>query len=285
MISKKIVLGGESIKYMDQHSVNFLLDYAYNQGISCIDSAPTYGSSENLIGAYKGRNKFKISTKIGNPGGLLNLNEIIASVDKSLMNLRIEQINCIYIHSVDPKLVTNEVLNELESLVKIGKIATFGYSGDGQFLNSATAYSSRLRNFMCTFNIVDQGNYTTIINKPDLNWILKRPLANGIWHFGISKQILSIRQSLLGIENSHKSDVYWNRFNQLKEFGGIEKISLSMLVGYINRKIPLAKIVVGTRSRKHLSQLLKSNEISDKHFDDIEFAWNIMRKNHLEIRV
>lgn len=278
-------MGGESFKNMDQNSVNCLLNYGLDQGIDSIDTAPTYGDSENLIGAFKDRKNFKISTKIGNPIGVLSPKEISASVNKSLKSLRVDQIDCIYIHSVDFKLVTFEVLYELESLVKIGKISSFGYSGDGEFLNLATSSSSKMKNFMCTFNIVDQGNYITIMNHPDFHWTIKRPLANGIWHFGISKRILSIRQLLLGIENSHKSDVYWNRFNQLKEFGGIEKISLSMLLGYIDRKIPLAKIVVGTRSKKHLSQLLKNHNISDEIFEDISLAWNIMNKKKLEIRV
>ena len=285
MNCEKIILGGESIKYLDQNSVNRLLDYAIEHGIKYIDTAPAYESSESLIGSNRNRNDFKISTKVGIPGGQLTSSKIVASVDKSLSSLRIEQIDCIFLHSVDPNLVTNEVLDELESLVKAGKISKYGYSGDGKFLKLATTNSKILSNFMCTFNIVDQGNYNTIVSNPDFNWTIKRALANGIWHYNFFKRMLSVRQLLLGIENSHKTDVYWNRFNLLKEIGGIDKITLPMLIGYIERKLPLAKIIVGTRSPKHLSQLLKNNSISDGDFDLISNSWEIMSRKELEVRV
>jgi aryl-alcohol dehydrogenase-like predicted oxidoreductase len=216
---------------------------------------------------------------------LLNPDNIIESVNKSLIDLKIEHIDCIYIHSVDPKLVTCEVLNKLENLEKAGKISSFGYSGDGQFLNLVVSNFSEIRNFMCTFNIVDQGNYRTIVNNPHLNWVIKRPLANGIWDYGISKKLLSARQLLSGFEISNKSDLYWDRFKILKELGNIEKITLPMLIGYIDRKLPLVKFVAGTRSKKHLSQLLKYSGISNKNLDAITDAWNIMSKNHLEIKI
>jgi aryl-alcohol dehydrogenase-like predicted oxidoreductase len=284
MLPQKIVLGGESIKYLNQKSVNRLFDYASAHGINCIDTAPSYGDSENLIGNYLKRHNFKVSTKIGSPGGLLNPNGIVSSVDKSLRSLKLEQIYCIYIHSVDPKLISDQVIDQIESLVQTGKIFSFGYSGDGHFLNSAISKSNVFPNFMCTYNIVDQGNYSTIIGNPDLNWIFKRPLANGVWDYSFSKRILSIRQFLLGVEDSHKSDEYWNRFNLLKEFCKLEKISLSMLVGYIDVKVPSAKIAVGVRSIKHLSQLLKCEDISKKNLSQISEAWNIISKNYLEIR-
>jgi hypothetical protein len=179
----RLVLGGASLGKYPQSEVDLLLNTARECGIDKIDTASGYGDSEKKIGRFlKGQGVFRINSKVGLADPFLfTPTGIRASVENSLKDLGLEQIETLFIHSLDKTYLTNENMSELVRLKEEGKIARLGYSGDGNNLHAARQRNS-LDDFMMTFNIIDQTN-SNIFNKLSTHHgiYFKIPLAQGIW--------------------------------------------------------------------------------------------------------
>lgn len=122
-----------------------LMHAAVDAGITFFDTAEVYGpyTNEDLVGEalvpYKG--KVKIATKFG-----FNLNEdgspgwtgvnsrperIIRAVEGSLKRLRMERIDLLYQHRVDPAVPIEVVAGTVKDLIAQGKVQHFGLSEAG----------------------------------------------------------------------------------------------------------------------------------------------------------
>ncbi|MBP1960926.1 aryl-alcohol dehydrogenase-like predicted oxidoreductase [Paenibacillus aceris] len=115
---------------------------AVDRGVNFFDTAEVYGQShhnEELVGEalapFKG--KVLIATKFGIKviGGKQVLDSkpdvIRQSVDGSLKRLKIETIDLIYQHRVDPNVPIEEVAGVMQDLIREGKIRHWGLSEAG----------------------------------------------------------------------------------------------------------------------------------------------------------
>ena len=101
----RLVLGGASFGRMDQSAVDQLMNIAFENGISKIDTAAGYPDSETRIGHYlKKKSVFSVNTKVGLPDPLsFTPKGIKTSVDKSLRDLNVERIgHSLFIHCQKP---------------------------------------------------------------------------------------------------------------------------------------------------------------------------------------
>ena len=75
-----------------------ILDYAFNNGISILDTANAYGDSEKIIGNYmkKTGNEFKISTKLSALNDNSNISKFITDQINSSLELLSKNINYWY---------------------------------------------------------------------------------------------------------------------------------------------------------------------------------------------
>ncbi len=135
-----------------------LLRYAFDSGITLIDTAPSYGAAEALIGrAFAGMaNRPLITTKVSIPDDW-NLDVVSASVEASLRTLRTDAIDLLQVHNTSiPILERQEVLGGLEELRRQGKIRHLGASVD----HEETAWRALSKNCMETvqtpFNLLNQ---------------------------------------------------------------------------------------------------------------------------------
>ena len=179
----RIVIGGAHFRNSEFGFVSKILDHAHDLGVDLIDTAPSYGNSEYLIGKYLKINRnFRVNTKIGrpNPSDFTPIG-IEKSVDRSLHLLKVEQIHTLFIHSLSPEYLNYENLEALNRIKKKGKANFIGYSGDGtnlQFANGIVGFDS----FMATFNPIDIENSKLLLKMPETKDIyLKRILAGGVW--------------------------------------------------------------------------------------------------------
>lgn len=179
----RLVLGGASFGKIAQRAVDELLNVAAECGIQRIDTAPGYPDSEKRIGKFLARNhEFQVNTKVGQPDpSQFNPPGIKSSVERSLRDLGIEQIETLFIHSLSAAYLTDENIGALIALKKQGKIARVGYSGDGEDLLAALRHKE-FDDFMMTFNIIDQSNSEAFsIVEGAKNFYFKIPLAQAIW--------------------------------------------------------------------------------------------------------
>ncbi|MDB5318798.1 MAG: yhdN 7 [Phycisphaerales bacterium] len=130
----------------DKQEMITLLDAAVERGITFFDTAEVYGpfTNEELVGEalapYRGQ--VVIATKFGfdlsgsdNRPGAPGLNSrpehIKQAVAGSLKRLRVETIDLLYQHRVDPNVPIEDVAGTVKELIREGKVKHFGLSEAG----------------------------------------------------------------------------------------------------------------------------------------------------------
>ena len=130
----------------DKQEMTALLRAAMERGVTFFDTAEVYGpfTNEDLVGEALApfRKELVIATKFGfdlsgtdhRPGaaGLNSRPEHIRqAVEGSLQRLRIEVIDLLYQHRVDPNVPIEEVAGAVKELIAQGKVKHFGLSEAG----------------------------------------------------------------------------------------------------------------------------------------------------------
>ncbi len=126
----------------DKHEMISVIRSAVEQGVTFFDTAEVYGpfTNEELVGEALApfRDKVVIATKFGfdcdggKQGGLNSQPEHIRKVvDASLKRLRVQTIDLLYQHRVDPNVPIEDVAGTVKDLIRQGKVKHFGLSEAG----------------------------------------------------------------------------------------------------------------------------------------------------------
>ena len=166
-----------------------VLHAALDLGVTLIDTAHGYGSSEERIGRHLAgrRDEFVLSTKGGagveghadwSPGALT------ASIEQSLRRTRSERIDVFHLHSCPTEVLQRgELQDVLDAAVAAGTVGVAAYSGDNAHLAFA-ADSGRFGSIETSVSIADQWNLLHVVGRrSELGVIAKRPIANAPWRF------------------------------------------------------------------------------------------------------
>ena len=130
----------------DKKEMTALLHAAVERGINFFDTAEVYGpfTNEDLVGEALSpfKDKVIIATKFGfdvsgpdNRPGAASLNSrpehIKQAIEGSLKRLRLEKIDLLYQHRVDPNVPIEDVAGAVKELIQQGKVKHFGMSEPG----------------------------------------------------------------------------------------------------------------------------------------------------------
>src|SRR5580693_4349666 len=130
----------------DKKEMTDLLHAAVDRGITFFDTAEVYGpfTNEELVGEALApfRGKVAIATKFGfdlkgsdNRPGAAAVNSqpehIEKAVEGSLKRLKVETIDLLYQHRVDPNVPIEDVAGAVKDLIQRGKVKHFGMSEAG----------------------------------------------------------------------------------------------------------------------------------------------------------
>jgi aryl-alcohol dehydrogenase-like predicted oxidoreductase len=130
----------------DKKEMTDLLHAAVERGVTFVDTAEVYGpfTNEELVGEALApfHGKVVIATKFGfdlsgsdNRPGAAGLNSrpehIKQAVEGSLKRLKVETIDLLYQHRVDPNVPIEDVAGAVKDLIKEGKAKHFGMSEAG----------------------------------------------------------------------------------------------------------------------------------------------------------
>jgi len=130
-------LGGNNFGWTaDLAGTRAIIDAAADNGITFIDTAISYGPSEELLGEVLDgrRDAFVIATKFGSPqdplpGDRKGTRDYIATaVEASLKRLRTDRIDLYQLHFPDGVTPIEETLRALQDLLSAGKIRSIGCS-------------------------------------------------------------------------------------------------------------------------------------------------------------
>jgi len=165
-----------------------VLSAALDLGLTLIDTARSYGLSEERIGRHLAHRRagFVLSTKVGY--GVDGLRDwtydcIIAGVEAACRRLRTDTIDIVHLHSCGVEtLRTGEVTAALARCVEQGKVRVAGYSGDDEPLRAALAVG-RFSGVQASVNLCDQQALEVLAQAQarGLGTIAKRPLAGRPW--------------------------------------------------------------------------------------------------------
>jgi aryl-alcohol dehydrogenase-like predicted oxidoreductase len=129
----------------DRQEMIALIRAAVDHGVTFFDTAEVYGpfTNEDLVGEalepFRGRvvvaTKFGFEMKPDGGPGWAGLNShpahITRAVDGSLKRLRLDAIDLLYQHRVDPNVPIEDVAGAVKELVQAGKVKHFGLSEAG----------------------------------------------------------------------------------------------------------------------------------------------------------
>ena len=128
----------------DPERCRFIVETAFDNGITCFDLAnnygPPYGSAEELFGRiYKAslethRDEIIVTTKAGHDmwpgpyGEWGSRKNLMASLDQSLKRMRLDYVDIFYSHRPDPLTPLEETMQALVDIVRQGKALYVGIS-------------------------------------------------------------------------------------------------------------------------------------------------------------
>lgn len=245
-----------------------VLNGALDLGVTLIDTAASYGLSEERIGRHLGRRRdeFVLSTKGGpkigdrrdwSPGSVLE------SIERSLELTRSERIDIFYLHSCPLEVLRRgELQDTLDQAVAAGKIGVAGYSGDNEALAFAVQ-SGRFGAIETSVNIVDQWNLRNVLGqRPELGVIAKRPIANAPWRFA---------ERPVG----NYAELYWERLQVLElDPGDLDWAELALRFTAYAPGVHTA--IAGTAKLDHLRRNIAAasqGPLPIAVLEDIDRAW------------
>jgi len=128
----------------DKKEMIALIHKAVEQGVTFFDTAEVYGpfTNEELVGEALApfRNEVVIATKFGWKIDTIQMKHvgldsspenIRRAVEGSLKRLRVDTIDLLYQHRVDPNVPIEDVAGAVKDLIKAGKVKHFGLSEAG----------------------------------------------------------------------------------------------------------------------------------------------------------
>jgi aryl-alcohol dehydrogenase-like predicted oxidoreductase len=166
-----------------------VLHTALDQGCTLIDTAPSYGISEERIGRHLAarRDEMVLSTKLGY--GIDGVEDwtglcITAGIERALKRMRVSHIDIAHLHSCPHNtLARGDVIDALDRAKRGGKIRAMAYSGDNEDLRFALN-CGRFDGFMASLNLCDQWVIDNILPQvSNKGFIAKRAAANHPWRF------------------------------------------------------------------------------------------------------
>jgi aryl-alcohol dehydrogenase-like predicted oxidoreductase len=166
-----------------------LIAAALDGGITLIDTAPSYGLSEQRLGRHLGarRDQVVLSTKLGY--GVEGIPDwtgpcITAGVEQALRVLRTDRLDIAHLHSCPwPVLAADEVIAALVAARDAGKVRAIACSGENEDLAYALG-RPEFDGYMASLNLFDQRVIDDALPRlGGRGFIAKRPVANHPWRF------------------------------------------------------------------------------------------------------
>jgi aryl-alcohol dehydrogenase-like predicted oxidoreductase len=233
--------------------VDRLIGRALDLGVTLIDSARSYGLSEERLGrALQGRRESVVlSTKVGyGIDGIADWTgpSVAAGVDEALQRLRTDRIEIVHLHSCSREVLEGGgVVEALVRAVQAGKVRVAAYSGEGEALLWALR-SGVFGTVQCSVSVVDQGALAAVseAQSKGIGVLAKRPLGNAPWRFEARPAEPDVAEA-------------WDRFRGLR----LERAALSWsaLFARFAAFVPgVSAILLGTANPAHLEDVAAAVE-------------------------
>jgi len=262
---------GKTTKY----EVSQILQFAYENGISVIDTATSYGSSENILGEVVTNDNWRFVTKTphfsDNYLNRTHVEQLKESFNQSLSNLRQKNIYGLLLHSCDDLLKPGGELlfREMERLREIGMVNKIGVSAYSSNQIKAILGKFNIDLIQLPINIFDQHLFVD-------GWLEK--LKNNDIEIHARSVFL---QGLLLMPIGSVPPYFSPIKEKIEMFSQSAKdLSLSQLelaLGYVLSIREIDQVLVGVNTVKQLKGIVKATQAQ---IDPRDFLGNIVNDSN-----
>ncbi|TGM35506.1 aldo/keto reductase [Leptospira levettii] len=241
-----------SVGKVSPKEVESILDFAYENGISELDTAVVYGDSEIILGKLI-NGRFKVSTKLPKLDleNQKNVREWTKSqIESSLDRLNVNQIETLFLHDVSILFSPNasEVYETIQDFVSKGVIRKFGLSiyshHDLEKIPSYVHYNR----IQCPINVFDRSLESS-------GWM------DSLHKKGIEIQARSIFLQGILLMKKETRPKYFSKWSGLFEKWdkAIERNQISptlFCILFIKSLEKVSNVVFGVESKNQLSEII-----------------------------
>ena len=242
-----------------KHEVSQILQFAYENGISVIDTATSYGSSENILGEVVTNDDWRFVTKTphfsDNSLNSTHVNQLKESFNQSLFNLRKKNIYGLLLHSCDDLLKPGGelIFREMERLRENGKVKKIGVSAYSSKQIAAILDKFNIDLIQLPINIFDQHLFVD-------GWLEKLKNKNVEIHARST-----FLQGLLLMPRTTIPTYFLPIKEKIELFSkSAQELSLSKLelaLGYVMGINEIDKIVVGVNTIEQLREIIEATQV------------------------
>jgi aryl-alcohol dehydrogenase-like predicted oxidoreductase len=266
-----------------------IIHKALDAGINLIDTADSYGDSEEIVGkALKGRrDSVVLATKFGRPMGDdpnqhgTSRRWIMTAVENSLRRLQTDYIDLYQIHVPDPATDIEETLSALSDLVHSGKVRAIGSSKmpasdiiEAQWVAERRGLE-RFRTEQPPYSLLNRGierEVLPIAQRYGMGTLVWGPLGQGMLTGRVRKgQQNDLRRVGLvkALSDERRLDAV-ERLVPLAEEAGLPMAHLAMAFAIAHPGVTSA--LLGPRTMEHLDDLLAGFDVTltDEILDRID---------------
>ena len=238
-------------------SSNSYLRHIYNVGVRNIDTAPSYGCSEKTVGKFHQNNaqNFNIWTKVDGleTNSYFTEDKVFHSLKESIKKLNVDHVECLYLHQNDINIIEDKFVQKALKKIKLSGLAKkVGVS----IYNSLELKSSLSLKVYDVIQLPVSVVNTHLYNIANKHNSKKTLVARSIF----------LQGSLLNVDSKKKYFNYYNDISKmvgfLKELAYSYKIDyLGMLLSYINSLDGLDHIIVSSKNKRNIDEILKKSDL------------------------
>jgi len=242
-----------------KHEVSQILQFAYENGISVIDTATSYGSSENILGEVVTNDDWRFVTKTphfsDNSLNSTHVNQLKESFNQSLFNLRKKYIYGLLLHSCDDLLKPGGelIFREMERLREIGMVKKIGVSAYSSKQIAAILGKFNIDIIQLPINIFDQHLFVD-------GWLEKLKNKNVEIHARST-----FLQGLLLMPKTSIPTYFLPIKEKIELFSkSAQELSLSKLelaLGFVQSIDGIDKVIVGVNTVDQLREIIRSTKV------------------------
>mgnify|MGYP001163872267 CR=1 FL=1 len=233
------------------------LKHIYEIGLRHIDTAPSYGHSENTIGQYHKNSdrKFNIWTKVDglNVNSHFTMDKVLKSIKESKKRLNVDEIECLYLHQNDIDIIEDKfVQNALKEIKLCGLVKKVGVSIYNPLELESALFVEDFDIIQLPVSVANTHLYN-IANKHNRKKIL---VARSIF----------LQGTLINIEKKRKFLNYYDEIFKmvkiLKELAYSHEVDyLGMLLSYVNSLEGIEHIIISSKNKTNLNKILKNSKL------------------------
>lgn len=241
-----------------------ILDLAFHNGITVLDTAQEYGNSESVLGSSHG-NRFRIITKIKPTDDKCSAAQL---VQQSLQKLRLDRLYGVLFHNASSAIQYPTIVSELKGLQDLGVVEKVGFSVyTPKELKDLIKLFGRPDIIQIPYNLIDQRfeDIARDLHSKGVEVHARSTFLQGLFFKPTQKLPEFFRPIIPFLEELNKTSLDDGKLAQT-------------LLSYSLSKDFIDFVVIGVNSELQLKENLKTAEVN---FDDLPKQPNKVPENIL----